>query len=175
MPVPTHGPRCKKLFCRPSRCTGCRQEIFHWACTCGSNILFDKLGEPWPRHRCSGPATSKSKKKSDKSRSKSSTPANARPTSTYTYGVSSAVCTRCGKSVRNREMDAHNYWTHGIGKKPDPERRSRSAERPRLATGPTQKSGVAKANKPLVACSKCGARVLEKNLRKHLTKRCPKA
>lgn len=177
MPVPTHGPRCRKLFCRPSRCMDCRQEIFHWACTCGSNVLFDKLGEPWPQHKCTGSAASTlgtKKPTKNKGRSNNGTPTNAKPISTYTYGVSSIVCIRCGKSVRKREMDAHNYWTHGIGKKPDPGRPSRPVENPRLAPGPARRSGAANTNKTLVVCPRCGAKVLEKNLQKHLTKRCPK-
>lgn len=54
MPVPTHGPHCRRLFCHPSRCGDCRQEVFHWGCTCGSRVFFDQLGEPWLTHDCAG-------------------------------------------------------------------------------------------------------------------------
>lgn len=52
MPVPTHGPHCRRLFCHPSRCGDCRQEVFYWGCTCGSRVFFDQLGEPWLEHDC---------------------------------------------------------------------------------------------------------------------------
>jgi endogenous inhibitor of DNA gyrase (YacG/DUF329 family) len=95
--------------------------------------------------------------------------------STYTYGVLSVVCARCGKSVRKRELDAHNYWTHGVGKKPKPDtHRTFVAETARRVAAPLRKVGYTGAGKPLVACPWCGAQVLEKNLRKHLTNKCPK-
>ncbi len=75
MPVPTHGPRCRTLFCRPSKCLYCNQTVHHWSCSCGSSVLFDKLGEPWPQHPCF----------------KAGRAINAKPMSTYTYGVSSVV------------------------------------------------------------------------------------
>lgn len=85
------------------------------------------------------------------------------------------MCTRCGKSVRKRDFDAHNYWTHGIGKKPELNRRSGSAvERPRRVVAPVREVGYTGGGKPLVACPRCSAKVLDKNLQKHLAKKCPR-
>ena len=162
MPVPTHGPQCRTLFCRQSSCGYCGQEVFHWACTCGSNVLFDELDKPWPKHECTDASASK--------------PGVEKSVSTYTYGVLSVVCARCGKSVRKRDLDAHNYWTHRIGKKPKPEPYPNFATEPATrVAAPLRRVGYTGAGKPMVACPQCGAKVLQKNLRKHLTKKCPKA
>ena len=115
MPVPTHGPSCRTLFCRQSMCLYCNQAVYHWSCSCGSSVLFDKLGEPWPQHLCF----------------KAGRKINVKPVSTYTYGVSSVMCTRCGKSVRKKDVRAHEYFTHGIGKRPDDTARRGKGAAPR--------------------------------------------
>ena len=53
MPVPTHGPFCQTLV-YPTSCWYCQQDIHVLQCTCGSAVLFDALGSPWPKHECSG-------------------------------------------------------------------------------------------------------------------------
>lgn len=157
MPVPTHGPRCKKKFCRPSSCGQCGQQVFHWACTCGSNVLFDSLGEPWPKHECTSGSASN-------------------PGSVYTYGVLSVVCARCGKAVRKRELDAHNYWTHGIGQRPlDRKRRSSSVpstRKPSASSGAPDKSKKA-SERPKIVCGVCGQRIGRNRLEKHVRKAHP--
>lgn len=48
---PNHGPRCwTKTY--PAKCWHCRSGIFVHQCACGSVVLFDALGNGWPRHRC---------------------------------------------------------------------------------------------------------------------------
>lgn len=34
------------------RCRYCEAAVFYFQCSCGSQMLFDELGEPWPRHDC---------------------------------------------------------------------------------------------------------------------------
>ena len=34
------------------KCKYCRAPIFWLSCDCGSSVLFDELGWPWPRHHC---------------------------------------------------------------------------------------------------------------------------
>lgn len=53
MAVPTHGPFCQTLV-YPTSCWYCQQKIFVLQCTCGSAVLFDGLGAPWPKHTCAG-------------------------------------------------------------------------------------------------------------------------
>lgn len=53
MPIPTHGPFCQTLVYGTS-CRHCRQEIFVLQCSCGSAVLFDEIGPPWPKHACAG-------------------------------------------------------------------------------------------------------------------------
>lgn len=36
----------------PTRCHRCSASIFYFGCECGSRVLFDELGPPWPRHDC---------------------------------------------------------------------------------------------------------------------------
>lgn len=36
----------------PIRCRYCRASIFYFSCSCGSRVLFEELGQPWPKHRC---------------------------------------------------------------------------------------------------------------------------
>lgn len=53
MSIPWHGPFCKTWSYRTS-CRYCRQTIFVMQCTCGSAVLFEHLGQPWPKHVCAG-------------------------------------------------------------------------------------------------------------------------
>jgi hypothetical protein len=53
MSVPTHGPYCES-WVFPTECRDCNQAIWIFCCTCGSAVLFDELGFPWPKHKCSG-------------------------------------------------------------------------------------------------------------------------
>jgi hypothetical protein len=51
MSVPNHSPDCyTKTY--PTSCPYCGQEVFFFACSCGSKIFFDGLGDPWPQHHC---------------------------------------------------------------------------------------------------------------------------
>ena len=53
MSIPTHGPYCRtKTF--PVDCRYCSSTIFLLQCTCGSAVLLEELGWPWPRHDCGG-------------------------------------------------------------------------------------------------------------------------
>lgn len=182
MPAPTHRSGCETLFFRPARCQDCNQIVYFWGCSCGSRVLFDAIEKPWPKHRCSGSVTSASGTRTDKNKRRSGrdgTP-NVKFISTYTYGVSSVVCMKCGKTVRKRDMDAHNYYTHGVGKKPKPESppdfAAENTKRALMsAIGSARKAGYSGAGKPLVLCPRCGAKVLQKNLQKHLSNKCPKA
>ncbi len=53
MPVPTYS-----LFCQttiyPTSCWHCQQDIHVLQCSCGSAVLFDDIGPPWPKHGCVG-------------------------------------------------------------------------------------------------------------------------
>lgn len=53
MSIPTHGPFCKTLMFQTS-CWYCQQSISILKCTCGSAILLDHAGPPWPKHFCGG-------------------------------------------------------------------------------------------------------------------------
>ncbi len=107
MPVPTHGPRCRKLFCRPIRCKDCRQEIFQWACTCGSSVLFDKLGEPWPRHRCARKTLLSLRTGSARPRD-SANDLDANP-------MLFVKCGECAQRLRRRDLEAHMWNSHRSG------------------------------------------------------------
>lgn len=48
MPVPTHGSGCSART-YPTKCRVCRAEVFHFACSCGTSILFNTL-EPFELH-----------------------------------------------------------------------------------------------------------------------------
>jgi hypothetical protein len=53
MSVPNHGPFCQsKTY--PVKCWDCGKQIYIFQCTCGSTVLFDRLGSPWPIHDCGG-------------------------------------------------------------------------------------------------------------------------
>ncbi len=46
-----HGTWCRtKTF--PLKCKRCGAGIFFFQCDCGSRVLFDSLGPPWPMHNC---------------------------------------------------------------------------------------------------------------------------
>lgn len=49
--VAAHGWWCNTRT-YPMICKYCHSKIFHLSCDCGSSVLFDALGWPWPRHRC---------------------------------------------------------------------------------------------------------------------------
>lgn len=170
MPTPTHKAGCKTLFFRPARCQGCDQIVHFWGCSCGSRVLFDSMEKPWPKHQCRGSAGQKGKSKSGKGSSESASKPNVKFINTYTYGVSSTVCLRCGKTVRRREMNAHNYYTHGIGKRPNPDP-SKTAVPPQRPQ-PRHSSGK---RKTYTFCPHCQANVLSNNLNKHIRKKCLKA
>jgi hypothetical protein len=53
VPIPGHAPQCATKT-RPSTCAACGAGVFWLSCTCGSVLLLDALGDPWPLHRCSG-------------------------------------------------------------------------------------------------------------------------
>lgn len=53
MSIPTHGPFCQTLVYDTS-CWYCQKAIFVLQCSCGSAVLFDRLGTPWPKHACGG-------------------------------------------------------------------------------------------------------------------------
>ena len=53
MPIPTHGPFCQTLVYDTS-CWYCQQTIFVLQCSCGSAVLLDAVGLPWPKHACAG-------------------------------------------------------------------------------------------------------------------------
>ena len=36
----------------PTRCKYCQKRVFYFSCDHGSKVFFDKLGHPWPVHRC---------------------------------------------------------------------------------------------------------------------------
>lgn len=49
-----HGIYCKTITF-PLKCKHCQQQIFFFSCDCGSRVLFDDLGPPWPMHHCGTP------------------------------------------------------------------------------------------------------------------------
>ena len=51
MSIPSHGPFCKTRN-YPTTCMDCQQKIFIVTCSCGSTVLFDHPGPPWPKHQC---------------------------------------------------------------------------------------------------------------------------
>jgi hypothetical protein len=48
----THGWWCGART-YPARCRYCGAKIFIFSCNCGSTVIFDSLGWPWPIHDCS--------------------------------------------------------------------------------------------------------------------------
>ncbi len=53
MSVPSHGPSCQSRVFQAS-CWSCDQRIHIFQCSCGSTVLLDLLGWPWPQHNCPG-------------------------------------------------------------------------------------------------------------------------
>ncbi len=49
--IPTHGEWCQTITF-PTKCRECQSDIFLLRCNCGSLVLFDELGPPWPVHDC---------------------------------------------------------------------------------------------------------------------------
>lgn len=77
---------------------------------------------------------------------------------------------RCGKTVRKREMDAHNFYTHGIGSKPKASNALRSVTKSSNQSAPKQRP---KSKGSMAECPHCRVEVLRKNLQKHVSKKCP--
>lgn len=50
-PAGVHGPWCGSRTW-PTACRRCGDRIFFFSCDCGSRVLFDQLGRPWPVHDC---------------------------------------------------------------------------------------------------------------------------
>lgn len=51
MPTPSHGQDCiSKTY--PTQCWYCYSKIWVYQCNHGSVLLFDLLGNGWPRHEC---------------------------------------------------------------------------------------------------------------------------
>ena len=50
MPVPTHNPECKTIIYK-TICWDCKKAVWYFACSCGSIVLFDSKGWPWPEHK----------------------------------------------------------------------------------------------------------------------------
>jgi hypothetical protein len=51
--IPTHGPCCQTWH-YSTKCWHCGKAIYVLQCTCGSAVLFESLGWPWPEHECRG-------------------------------------------------------------------------------------------------------------------------
>lgn len=51
MGVPNHGAGCTS-HTHPTSCRYCGDKVYYFQCSCGSKLLFDELGNPWPRHMC---------------------------------------------------------------------------------------------------------------------------
>lgn len=49
MPVPNHHPSCFTRMWQ-TRCTDCQASVYFFSCSCGTRVLFDSPGPPWPRH-----------------------------------------------------------------------------------------------------------------------------
>ena len=48
---PNHGLFCQSRTYR-TKCWDCRAPIYVYQCSCGSVVLFDRLGSGWPLHTC---------------------------------------------------------------------------------------------------------------------------
>ncbi len=168
MPVPTHGPRCRTRFCHPSRCNECKQEVFYWACTCGSNLLFDQLGEPWPRHKCA--------RKSPALPLRASSMRGPSGGADATNPMLFVRCELCGTKVRRKELLEHEWFAHRKGKKPSASRLAGTSLATKKRTARAVVSpgaGGALSGKSLVTCPLCASRVMRKNLEKHIVRKCP--
>jgi len=51
MPIPTHGPYCR-TYAQPTTCKFCKEQVWFFACNCGSMVFFEQLGAPWLQHFC---------------------------------------------------------------------------------------------------------------------------
>ncbi len=168
MSPPTHGPHCRTIFCYPRACPDCRQEVYYWSCTCGSHVLFDELGEPWPKHECA-------RRKRLLSLRPSTSGKRTRPLD-ESNPMLLVRCELCGDKIRRGRMEEHVQMVHGrrkmkrgspklrgtlsvSGRKQNPET---AAEVANLALG-----------KLMVTCPTCGAGVQNRNLRKHRENKCP--
>lgn len=49
MSVPTHRAGCQTVTWK-TNCPDCHKPVYFFACTCGSKVFFDSLGDPWPLH-----------------------------------------------------------------------------------------------------------------------------
>ena len=109
MPPPTHSPHCRTVCCYPRACPDCRQEVYYWSCTCGSYVLFDQLGEPWPKHEC---ATNK------RLLPLRPTPIGGRSRPfDETNPMLFVRCELCGEKVRQGRVEEHERRVHRRGKK----------------------------------------------------------
>ncbi len=109
MPPPTHGPHCRTIFCYPRACSDCRQEVYYWSCTCGSHVLFDQLGEPWPKHGCA-------RQKRLLPLRPSSHGQRSRPFD-ETNPMLFVRCELCDKKVRRGRVEEHERVVHRRGQK----------------------------------------------------------
>lgn len=157
MPVPTHGPHCRTLSSYWCQCPDCNQEVFYFACTCGSKVFLDPLGDRWSRHECDGVAT------------------GGRIASTYIYSVLSVICPRCGKTVRNRDLGVHNYYTHRIGERPvTPANKRPNSKRAVKSSSYSRPQAKGKKRfRPMVVCEICNQSVRKSQLEKHMQKAHP--
>lgn len=109
MPPPTHGPHCRTVFCYPRECPDCGEEVYYWSCTCGSHVLFDELGEPWPKHECT---TNK------RQLPLRPTPIGGRSRPfDETNPMLFVRCELCGEKVRQGRVEEHEHRVHRRGKK----------------------------------------------------------
>ncbi len=58
MSIPTHDSDCHTTT-YPVACRSCGKSIFILQCTCGSAVLLNSLGWPWPQHECPDPSLPK--------------------------------------------------------------------------------------------------------------------
>lgn len=76
---------------------------------------------------------------------------------------------KCGKTVRKRDMDAHNYYTHGIGSPPPETRLSGKSAAAKRSKAQRNK----KAKPKRVICEVCKQSVRETWLESHMRKAHP--
>lgn len=94
-----HGRRCNSQTF-PTNCRDCGDPIFVFTCNCGSAVLFDELGQPWPKHRC---------------RSWSAPGGNFRVDENYGVQVRKAEQNRTATSIiRVAARDADTYRGRGL-------------------------------------------------------------
>lgn len=51
MSHPFHGSDCSS-YTYPAKCRDCGKPVFIYGCSCGSWVMFNELGAPWPQHLC---------------------------------------------------------------------------------------------------------------------------